>query len=405
MKAVQWTSGNTMTLLENGEAFFPRVFEVIAQARSSVAIETFILADDEVGRQLQQLLIGAARRGLSSQLVLDGYGSAPLPPDFITALTDAGVVVRWFDPQPPWLGMRTNLFRRLHRKLVLVDGEVAFVGGINFSMEHLRKFGPQSKQDYAVEVRGPVVSQVGQTMAAPPARRFSGRRLWHKLASALGSGGAMQGGRAALVLRDNHEHPQDIEWMYRVGIRTARREIIIANAYFFPGYRLLRDLRKAARRGVAVHLILQGQPDMPTVKWAAATLYDYLLRGGVRIHEYCDRPLHAKVAVFDGTWATVGSSNLDPLSLFLNLEANLMVQDQAFAAEVRRSLLSLTHGSCTELTGPAAGPSTLIRNIIGFASFHLLRRLPGLAGWLPAHASEKSLLRGAQAAPSATKPP
>lgn len=399
MKVLQWTSGNTLTFLENGEEFFPRVFELIDRARSSVSIETFIVADDEVGQRLQRLLIAAARRGVSTQLVMDGYGSAPLPPEYVTAMTDAGVVVRWFDPRPPLLGVRTNMFRRLHRKLVVLDDETAFIGGINFTIEHLRKFGALSKQDYAVEVRGPVVAQVAQAMAAPPpARRFPGKRLWQRLASSLIPEKAGKGARAVLLLRDNQEHPQDIEWMYRVGIRAARREIVIANAYFFPGYRLLRDLRKAAKRGVAVHLILQGRPDMPSVRWLAGTLYDYLLRGGVRIHEYCERPLHAKVAVIDGTWATVGSSNLDPLSLFLNLEANLMVEDELFAAEVGRHLHRLIQGQCRELVAPKAGPSTLIRNAIGFGAFHVLRRLPGLVGWLPAHADERTLLQGAEAA-------
>ena len=134
--------------------------------------------------------------------------------------------------------------------------------------------------------------------------------------------------------------------------------------------------------------------DMPAVRWAAASLYDYLLRGGVRIHEYCERPLHAKVAVIDGVWATVGSSNLDPLSLFLNLEANVVVEDEAFAGELKDKLDRLIASQCRELRAPHAGPSTLLRNAAGVMAFHTLRRLPRLAGWLPAHATG-SLLRDA----------
>src|SRR5690606_37234668 len=137
---------------------------------------------------------------------------------------------------------------------------------------------------------------------------------------------------AIFVTRDNGRHRNDIEQHYLAAIRSARSEILIANAYFFPGYRLLRELRNAARRGVRVGLVLQGEPDMPMVRAASKLLYDYLLSAGVEIHEYCQRPLHGKVAIVDEDWSTVGSSNLDPLSLSLNLEANVVIRDRAFNA-------------------------------------------------------------------------
>jgi len=385
---LRWTEGNFLRLLENGEEFFPRVFEAIDRAGSEILIETFILEQDEVGQELGRRLCAAARRGVRVVLVLDGYGTSELAEGFVQGLVESGVAVRWFDPRPRRIGMRTNLFRRLHRKLVLIDGETAFIGGINFTSQHLRSWGSLSKQDYAVEVRGPVAQQVRELMAADdgrPRRMSLLRRWWRGLAAAGAPADEAGPVRAALVVRDDLAHRQDIERAYRLGIRTAEREIIIANAYFFPGYRLLRELRHAARRGVAVHLILQGKPDMRVVRWAASTLYDSLLRSGVRIHEYCERPLHAKVAVIDGRWATVGSSNLDPLSLFLNLEANLVVEDRAFAEILRASLQRLLREQCRELRVPAAGPTTPLRNLMGFVAFHVLRRLPNIAGWVPAH--------------------
>lgn len=392
MSTIAWTEGNYLRLLENGEEFFPRLFEAIDEAGSEILIETFILADDEVGQQLRKRLCAAAQRGVRVVLLLDGYGTPGLPDGFLRSLSESGVGVRFYDPRPRRLGLRTNVFRRLHRKLVLVDGETAFVGGINFSREHLRESGPGSKQDYAVEVRGPVTAQVRALMAEPdgvPPRLHGGgglRGLWRGIRDAFMAPPADSGpARAALVVRDDHKHRTDIERAYRLGIRSARREIIIANAYFFPGYRLLQELRRAARRGVAVHLILQGRPDMQLVRWAALTLYDRLLRGGVRIHEYLERPLHGKVAVIDGRWATVGSSNLDPLSLFLNLEANLVVEDEAFAGHLRERLQALIDTQCRELLVPAAGPGTPLRNAAGFVAFHALRRLPSIAGWVPAH--------------------
>jgi cardiolipin synthase len=302
-------------------------------------------------------------------LRVDGFGSSELPEDFIRELRLAGAHFHVFSPVRRFAGFRTGIFRRLHRKLAVVDSEVAFVGGINFCADHLRNFGPESKQDYAAVVSGPVVAEVEEVL-----RRGRPSRWWRRRTA--GTPPAQDGGRAALVVRDNAWHRQDIERMYRVGIRTARREILIANAYFFPGYRLLRDLHNAARRGVAVSLILQGRPDMPFVRWAAQTLHRYLLHGGVRIFEYVERPLHAKVAVVDGRWATVGSSNLDPLSLFLNLEANLLIDEPQFAGQLRDSLQRLLREHCVEITQPSGWLPAWAGHALGALTYHVLRRWP-----------------------------
>jgi cardiolipin synthase len=155
-----WRDGNRVELLENGEAFFPRVFAAVAAAREQVLVETFIVDDDEVGRELQRVLIEAARRGVDTALTVDGYGSAPLPAPFIEALAEAGVHVHVFDPKPKLFGWRTNIFRRLHRKLVVVDGARAFVGGINYSATQLNRSHDEGRLDYAVEVSGPVVHDI-----------------------------------------------------------------------------------------------------------------------------------------------------------------------------------------------------------------------------------------------------
>ncbi|MDB5986794.1 MAG: clsB [Nevskia sp.] len=379
-----------MRLLENGEEFFPRVFELIAAANSEVLIETFILANDKIGQELQTLLIAAAQRGVRVQMTADGYGSAELSSSFIEDMIRAGVRFRLYDPQPRVFNVRVNLFRRLHRKLVVVDNDTAMIGGINFSTQHLREFGALSKQDYAVEVRGPVVADIQGILAGTPASASRRRRFWRRRAPALMAAldRATGGTDALLVTRDNHAHRNDIERLYRLGIRSAQQRIVIANAYFLPGYRLLRDLRNAARRGVDVRLILQGNPDMPIVRAATVALHDYLLRGGVRIYEYCERPLHAKVAVIDDRWSTVGSSNLDPLSLFLNLEANLVVRDQAFNTTLSATLDQLMQKHCKELSAEHARNPTLVRQALSFLAFHLIRRAPTIAGWLPAHAAK-----------------
>ncbi|WP_372016559.1 cardiolipin synthase ClsB [Pseudoxanthomonas sp. 10H] len=372
---LRWTQGNRLELLENGEAFYRRVFAAIDAARTELQLETFILFEDEVGWALQRRLLDAARRGVKIRVLVDGYGSPGFSPGFLDPLVQAGVDFRAFDPQPTLLGMRLNLFRRMHRKLLVVDGARAFVGGINYSADHLRTFGPDAKQDYAVEVEGPVVAGIhrfvregaaGATPAAGAETETQGRA------------------DAAFVVRDNRHHRTDIERAYREAIRAAKSEIIIANAYFFPGYGFLRELRHAARRGVTVRLILQGEPDVPAAMLAARSLYRHLMRDGVEIYEYCARPFHGKVALVDEEWATVGSSNLDPLSLSLNLEANLLVRDRMFNRQLRARMQRMWRDDCTPVAAAAAArgrrwwlPSSLL--------YHVLRRFPAWAGWLPAH--------------------
>jgi len=391
MNKPRWIAGNDIRLLVNGEEFFPRVFECIANARKEVVLETFILFEDKVGMQLHDVLVAAARRGVQVDVTIDGFGSPDLSNEFIRTLADAGVRMHVFDPGKRLLGQRLNMLRRMHRKLVVVDGEVAFVGGINYSADHLADFGPEAKQDYSVEIRGPLVAEVHRFMhsALAQGQRYQRQRSWwrwRRNMRALPQDIPEAGSASAMfVVRDNVEHNNDIERHYRIAIRSAKKRIVIANAYFFPGYFLIRDLRRAARRGVDVRLILQGQPDMPIVKTAASMLYHRLLAAGVKIFEYCERPLHGKVALMDDDWATVGSSNLDPLSLALNLEANVIIRDRAFNAQLAANLTHLMRQSCKRITMEEAGELkgwTLVRS---FFAFHFTRRYPGWASWLPRH--------------------
>ncbi|MBP7565430.1 MAG: cardiolipin synthase ClsB [Burkholderiaceae bacterium] len=384
---MNWVAGNDVKLLENGEGFFPRVFEAIADAKREVILETFILFEDKVGLQLAEALITAARNGAKVDVMVDGYGSPDLSVDFIKRLTDAGVRLRVFDPGKRIWGLRTNVLRRMHRKIVVVDGELAFVGGINYSHDHLADFGPQAKQDYAVELRGPIVAHIHRFVLHAIAvggagRHWLRRRVKPAPMPLLPVSGKVE---AQFVMRDNRHHTDDIERHYRAAIRTARKQVIIANAYFFPGYRLIRELRRAARRGVDVRLILQGEPDMPIVKTAAGLLYHHLLHAGVKVYEYCERPLHGKVALVDGVWSTVGSSNLDPLSLSLNLEANVMLRDRDFAQTLGERLQHLMQHSCKQVDAADVEEPAAWRVVRSFFVFHAMRMFPVWARWLPAH--------------------
>jgi cardiolipin synthase len=396
----RWTAGNDVRLLENGEEFFPAVFQAIDAAREEVLIETFILFEDKVGKALQEVIVRAARRGVRVTLLVDGFGSSDLGVGFIAELADAGVHLCVFDPCQRVLGVRFKILRRMHRKLVVIDRSLAFIGGINYSADHLADFGPEAKQDYSASVRGPIVAEIHEFMlrqlrnqpCAGHAERSREQALGDRPQAAQRSLPPPAGvAETIFVTRDNHVHRNEIERHYRAAIRSARHRVVIANAYFFPGYLLLRELRRAARRGVDVRLILQGEPDMKIVR-AASLLYEYLQRDGVRIFEYCKRPLHGKVALVDDQWATVGSSNLDPLSLSLNLEANLIVRDGDFNRDLAGRLERLMDDSCREVPVTPGRRWPLLHQAWTTFLFHVLRGFPVWAGWLPRHAPKLETL-------------
>jgi cardiolipin synthase A/B len=387
----RWIEGNDIRLLENGEEFFPRVFACIANAKQEVVLETFILFEDKVGLQLHQALVAAARRGVQVDLTIDGFGSPDLSNGYIASLRDAGVRVHVFDPGQRLFGWRVNVLRRMHRKIVVIDGSVAFVGGINYSADHLADFGPEAKQDYSVEIHGPLVAEIHRFthLALVQGQRYQRHREWWRSRKQVRTSpdSLPRAGSAAamLVVRDNGEHTSDIERHYRIAIRSAKKRVVIANAYFFPGYRFMKELRRAAKRGVDVRLILQGQPDMPIVKTAASMLYHQLLGAGVRIYEYCERPLHGKVALMDDEWSTVGSSNLDPLSLALNLEANVIIRDRAFNQHLYERLEHLMRHSCKQIERDELGELSGMGKVRSFFAYHFTRRYPAWSSWLPRH--------------------
>jgi len=386
-----WRAGNRVALLENGEEFFARAYAAIDAARSEVLIESFILFEDKIGKELHRHLIEAAARGVRVEMTVDSYGSPHFSPGFLAGLAEAGVRLRVFDPHPRLLGMRLHMFRRMHRKLLVADARVALVGGINFSADHVLDFGPEAKQDYAVEIEGPVVADIHGFMREALDTQGTGES-WRPSRAAPA---AAHAGKADVMFvpRDNQRRRNSIEHEYRRAIRSARREVLIANAYFFPGYGFLRELRNAARRGVKVALIFQGQPDMQVALAAARTLYSHLVGAGVHIHEYCERPFHGKVALVDDGWATVGSSNLDPLSLSLNLEANVFIRDPEFTAELRRRMYDLLEHHCRTVD-PASVPRSRFWEVATRPLvFHALRRFPAWAGWLPAHTPKMALAK------------
>ena len=359
-------AAHQVQLLQGGQALFPAMILALDQAVREVRLETYIFHFDPSGERVAQALVRAAQRGVAVYLVMDGVGTPRLPPAWAARFDEAGVQWRIFRPMGRLGLLIPNRWRRLHRKLCVIDGQVAFCGGINVLDDwYDPNHGPLSapRFDFAVRVTGPLVRSVHEAtarfwwrlQAASDARHVDLLASWHDLEQAVrqaavdnnngngngtsGSTPGSTGAHAALLLRDNLRNRSRIEWAYRKFIGEAREEIIIANAYFLPGRKLRQAVIHAAQRGVRVRLLLQGRYEYFMQFHAVRLVYGELLGAGVEIHEYAPSFLHAKVAVIDGRWATVGSSNLDPLSLLLAREANVIVDDARFAQDLRARLV------------------------------------------------------------------
>lgn len=349
-----YVAGNRLTLLRSGAEYFPALEQAILAAREEVYLETYIFAGDATGERIAGALAAAARRGVRVHLIIDGFGAHDLPAELRALMERAGVRILVFRPNLSVLRFKRTRLRRMHRKLASIDGETGFVGGINVidDMDTPRQVPP--RYDYAVRVEGPLVAAIHAAavhlwrLVSWASLRRRGRHravVFHEPAPA----GTQ---RAALLVRDNLRHRADIEQAYLDAIASASSEIIIANAYFFPGVRFRHALVAASKRGVRVVLLLQGKVEYLLLHYASRALYGPLLEAGVEIHEYHKSFLHAKVAVIDGHWATVGSSNIDPFSLLLAREANIVAEDRAFAAELRESLhLALEDGAKVVVRG------------------------------------------------------
>ena len=378
---------NQITLLHNGEAYFPILEAALDRAEHRIYLETYIFADDQTGRRIAEALRRAALRGVKTHLLIDGFGSNSLPKTMIAYLEEAGVLVMKFRPKiSPWTFRRRRL-RRLHRKIVVIDRQLAFVGGMNIigDMEISTLKSPHF--DYAVSVEGPLVPEIYNScrrlwlrVAWSHHLRFVRDRDHAKHALPPKKAGNMN---AIFLVRDNFRHRRDIEKAYLQAIGQARSEIILANAYFLPGLNFRHALLAAARRGVRVVLLLQGKNDHRLVYYATRALFCSFLDAGIEIYEYHESIMHAKVAVIDNHWATVGSSNLDPFSLLLALEANIVVDDQLFAAALKCSLEQAIAIRQRRLSEHHWRSQSIMLRLISWLSYGLTRILTGIAGYAP----------------------
>lgn len=418
--------GHQLLLLEGGDALFPALVEAMDAARSVVHLETYIFHFAGSALMVAEALERTARRGVQVRLVVDGVGTPEVPPEWQRRFADAGVRWRVYAPLGRLGLLIPSRWRRLHRKLCVVDGTVGFCGGINIIDDRddvaLGRLDIP-RLDFALRVAGPLVEDMVETMeqlwwrlqavrkarqrefvAAWDALRETRpigdfTRLLRKIEVYTGMGSRVNAdaedesavllsegplgvndARAALLLRDNVGHRHDIERAYLKALGAARQDIVIANAYFIPGRRLRRALTMAAARGVRVRLLLQGRYENFFQYRAARPVYQKLVDAGVDIREYAPSALHAKVAVVDRAWATVGSTNLDPLSLLLAREANVMTTDRRFAQLLHQRLDALVEHAGQTLDAHALGARPWHQRVLDRIAFVVMRTLLFVTG-------------------------
>ncbi len=401
---LRYRDGNQIALLNSGREYFPALLTALQNARHEIFLETYIFSGDATATAVVDRLCAAAVRGVRVQVLVDGFGARDMPEIYRERLARSGVRLQEYRRPVLWQPVRG--LRRMHRKLAVIDGApsegagaggalagdalagsaVAFVGGINIIDDWNTPDELPPRFDYAVAVQGPLVADIRAAachlwnvtalarLRAPLTPRLPPWRLRGGAPADAPAAAARAGEmRAALAVRDNLLHRTAIEDAYLDAIGGARTHILLACGYFLPSRRFFRVLRTAARRGVAVTVLLQGPSDHPLMKAAAQSLYRHLLGSGIKVVEYSKSFLHAKVAVIDDRWATVGSSNIDPFSLLLAREANLVVADSAFARQLRASLESAIAAGGTHVTSESLAHAGWLARSLQWLAYRFAR--------------------------------
>lgn len=335
-----FVAGNRVRLLRDGAQAFPRMLAAIADAQTQVLMEMYWMASDRVGWRFAEALGQAARRGCEVLVLYDSLGCWDTSSALFEYLRERGVGVREFNPLAPWKRRfrLDHTSRRDHRKILIVDAKVGFTGGINLA----ERWSPSDEggggwRDDMIELCGPAVAELTDHFE----REWQGQGACREAVARVPAGPGGQGGSAVRVIAEAFaKGRREIKRAYLSNIYRAQRSVWITNSYFVPDRPVIRAIEKAALRGVDVRVLLPGVSDVPVVRYASRAVWTRLLRCGVRIFEWQNNVLHAKSAVVDGRWSTIGTFNLDYRSIFANLEVNVAVLDEAFAGEMEASFLA-----------------------------------------------------------------
>lgn len=341
------SQGNRIDLLRDGAEAYPRMLEAIAGARDFILLETYIFSDDFVGQRFARALAARARDGVDVRVLYDSIGSRATPREFFGWMRSQGIRVRAFHRIRPFLhGLRRR--SRNHRKILIVDGRTAFVGGLNLSREYAAlEEGGGGWRDTEIRLEGPAAADLARiSLDTWPKER---KRL-QAPAIRIDRPPAQANGSPVLILGSSRLRDRfRISRNLRFAFRQARRRIWIANPYCLPGRAFRGELRRAARRGVDVRLLVPRTSDVPPALYASQHLFERFLKWGIRIFEWPGPMMHAKTAVIDTQWSTVGSYNMDPLSLLLNDELTAVLFNRDFGLRLE-AMFREDFGECRELT-------------------------------------------------------
>jgi cardiolipin synthase A/B len=335
-----------VALIRGGEPYFTLLLRLIADASHSIHLQTYILADDATGRMVADALKGAVARGVTVYLMADGYASQGLPDAWVESLREAGIQFRFFEPL--FKGSYFYVGRRMHHKLFVVDGYRALVGGINIADHYNDMPGKAAWLDFALLVEGPIAGELcllcwktwngfsvpSGPLPCPPV----------PMADKGNEAPAVRMRRNDWVRRKN-----EISTTYAELFNSATSHVTIVCSYFLPAVFLRRLMRRAAARGVKIRVVTAGRSDVMVAKAAERWLYDWLLRHHIELYEYQPTVLHAKIAVCDGKWLTVGSYNINKISAYASVELNLDVYHPAFAVQTEQVLQGLIDEHCVRI--------------------------------------------------------
>jgi len=369
----EYKNGHSIELLRSGETFFTANIREIDRARHFIHFQSYIIDEDETGLRIIEALVRAAGRGVRTYLLVDAFGTKYLSGELLKKIDDSGILFRFFSPAFITEGFHLSL--RLHHKVLLVDGEVAIVGGMNFAD---RYYGTSKKKewlDFALLIKGPECARINNIL----------RKHWNKTFLAK-SERAQESVHNVKIYKENiklrilennwYRNKIEILRSYRTAFKFAQDRMIIFASYFLPGRNERRLLKMAGKRGVDITIVLAADSDAPIFKRATGFLYDFILRSNIKIYEYLPSNLHAKVATIDGKWVTIGSYNLNHISDYGSIEMNVNVLDASFTREFENLLLKIIRDDCRQVTiEDYLRRRTMISRFTGWLSYQMIRIL------------------------------
>jgi cardiolipin synthase len=366
-----YKGGHQVTLLRSGEEFFAAVENIIDGAKDYIHFQAYILDEDETGTRMVNALVRAAGRGVRTYLLLDAFGTKYLSDELVKKIEGSGILFRFFSPTFITKGFQMSL--RLHSKVVLVDGEVAIVGGMNFANRYHGYGNKKEWLDFAVKIRGPECAHLLEIV----------KRLWNKTfiskqerATEFVPITQSYSDNIAVEILQNNWYRNKIEILkeYRTIFKKSQKRMIIFASYFLPGRNERRLLRLASERGVDITIVFSAESDAPVFEKATLFLYDFILRNNIKIYEYLPSNLHAKVATVDGVWCTVGSYNINHLSDYGSIEINAAIYDKGFTQDFEEKLLNIIKNDCRQVTPELHKKrKTWFNSVSGWISYQMIR--------------------------------